>query len=101
SRSRTKPTSAATGSCCSRARSRSLPSTARSLKRSSRSRTKNLSVNIMISCGEASGDLYAGALTRELRARVPNAEIVGFGGEHLRAAGAELVGDFTGLTVTG
>jgi lipid-A-disaccharide synthase len=55
----------------------------------------------MISCGEASGDLYAGALTRELRARVPNAEIVGFGGEHLRAAGAELVGDFTGLTVTG
>src|SRR5438309_1414964 len=28
-------------------------------------------MRIMISCGEASGDLYAGALTRELRARVP------------------------------
>ena len=34
----------------------------------------------MISCGEASGDLYAGALAAELRARAPAAEIVGFGG---------------------
>jgi lipid-A-disaccharide synthase len=58
-------------------------------------------VNIMISCGEASGDLYAGALTAELRARAPSAEIFGFGGQRLKAAGATLVGDFTGLTVTG
>ena len=55
----------------------------------------------MISCGEASGDLYAGALTAELRARAPSADIFGFGGQRLKAAGATLVGDFTGLTVTG
>jgi lipid-A-disaccharide synthase len=55
----------------------------------------------MISCGEASGDLYAGALTAELRARAPSVEIFGFGGPRLAAAGADLVGTFTGLTVTG
>lgn len=55
----------------------------------------------MISCGEASGDLYAGALAAELRARAPGVEIVGFGGPRLEAAGASLTGDFTGLTVTG
>ena len=58
-------------------------------------------MRIMISCGEASGDLYAGALTAELRARAPSADIFGFGGQRLKAAGATLVGDFTGLTVTG
>ncbi len=58
-------------------------------------------MNIMISCGEVSGDLYAGALTAELRARAPSADVFGFGGPRLKAAGATLVGDFTGLTVTG
>jgi lipid-A-disaccharide synthase len=58
-------------------------------------------MRIMISCGEASGDLYAGALAAELRARVPSVEIGGFGGPRLKAAGATLTGDFTGLTVTG
>ena len=55
----------------------------------------------MISCGEASGDLYAGALAEELRTRAPAVEIFGFGGPRLAAAGADLVGNFTGLTVTG
>jgi lipid-A-disaccharide synthase len=55
----------------------------------------------MLSCGEPSGDLYAGALAGELRRRVPSAEIFGFGGEHLRRAGARLVGDFAGISVTG
>ena len=55
----------------------------------------------MISCGEPSGDLYAGALAAELRARVPSIEIVGLGGPRLQAAGATLSGHFTGLTVTG
>ncbi len=55
----------------------------------------------MLSCGEASGDLYAGALAAELRRRVPSADIFGFGGERLAAAGGELIGDFQGLTVTG
>jgi lipid-A-disaccharide synthase len=57
--------------------------------------------NIMISCGEASGDLYAGALVRELRRLEPAVHVAGFGGDLLREAGAELVGDFRGLTVTG
>jgi len=56
---------------------------------------------IMISCGEPSGDLYAGALAREIQALRPGTRIVGFGGEHLRSAGADLVGDYRGLTVTG
>lgn len=55
----------------------------------------------MVSCGEPSGDLYAGALAGELRRRAPSAEIFGFGGQHLRRAGARLVGDFAGLSVTG
>ena len=55
----------------------------------------------MISCGEASGDLYAGALAAELRARVPDAEIFGFGGPRFQAAGGTLLGDFTRFSVTG
>ncbi len=55
----------------------------------------------MMSCGEASGDLYAGALATELRRRVPDAEIFGFGGPRLRGAGGELVGDFSRFSVTG
>ena len=57
--------------------------------------------SVMISCGEPSGDLYAGALARELFRLSPGARVVGLGGEHLRRAGAELVGDYRGLSVTG
>jgi lipid-A-disaccharide synthase len=56
---------------------------------------------VFLSCGEPSGDLYAAALVRELRALVPGLRAMGFGGERLREAGAELVGDYRGLTVTG
>ena len=55
----------------------------------------------MISCGEPSGDLYAGALATELLRADPAAVVTGFGGDRLRAAGASLVGDFSGLSVTG
>jgi lipid-A-disaccharide synthase len=55
----------------------------------------------MISCGEPSGDMYAGELARHIRLQEPSAVITGFGGEWLRAAGAELLGDFSGLSVTG
>jgi lipid-A-disaccharide synthase len=58
-------------------------------------------MRIMISCGEASGDLYAAALTAELHARQPDAEIFGFGGQRLKSAGGTLIGDFGGLSVTG
>ncbi|HOG28756.1 MAG TPA: lipid-A-disaccharide synthase [Vicinamibacterales bacterium] len=56
---------------------------------------------LMISCGEPSGDAYAGALARELRRLEPGVRIIGLGGERLRAAGAELIGDYHGLAVTG
>jgi len=58
-------------------------------------------MRIMISCGEPSGDLYAGALTSEILGREPSAEVFGFGGKHLAASGAQLVGDFQGFSVTG
>jgi lipid-A-disaccharide synthase len=58
-------------------------------------------MRVMISCGEPSGDLYAGALAAEILKIDPAVSIAGFGGDRLREAGAELVGDFHGLSVTG
>ena len=58
-------------------------------------------MRVMISCGEPSGDMYAGALAEALRARDPGVEIFGFGGPRLEAAGARLLGNFAGLSVTG
>jgi lipid-A-disaccharide synthase len=55
----------------------------------------------MISCGEPSGDLYAGALATEIFRLEPSAVITGFGGDRLQAVGASLVGNFSGLSVTG
>jgi len=57
--------------------------------------------NVLISCGEPSGDLYAGALVDALRALDPGVMVRGLGGERLQAAGATLVGDYRGITVTG
>ncbi len=56
---------------------------------------------LLLSCGEASGDLYAGALTRELRAIAPGIEISGRGGPEFAAAGGHLLEDYRGLAVTG
>lgn len=56
---------------------------------------------IMISCGEPSGDLYAGALAAELKRLEPSCRIVGLGGERLARAGGHLIGNYRGLTVTG
>ncbi len=55
----------------------------------------------MISCGEASGDLYAAALATEILDLRPGTRFFGLGGERLRATGAELVGDYHRLSVTG
>lgn len=55
----------------------------------------------MISCGEPSGDMYAGALAAEILRLEPSATITGFGGDRLAATGATLVQNFTGLSVTG
>jgi lipid-A-disaccharide synthase len=55
----------------------------------------------MLSCGEASGDLYAGALVAALRRREPDIEVFGLGGDRFRAAGGRVIADFHGLSVTG
>ena len=55
----------------------------------------------MVSCGEASGDLYAGALAQALQAAASGTRVIGFGGERLAKAGAELAGDYRGIAVTG
>jgi lipid-A-disaccharide synthase len=56
---------------------------------------------VMVSCGEASGDVYTGALAAALRARQPDVDVFGFGGPHCRDAGVRLIGEFGGLSVTG
>lgn len=56
---------------------------------------------LLLSCGEPSGDLYAGALTRELRALRPDISVAGLGGPSFAAAGGELIEDYRGLAVTG
>ena len=56
---------------------------------------------VMLSCGEPSGDLYAGALTTELRRLDPDADVFGLGGERLAAAGGRLLRNYGGLAVTG
>jgi lipid-A-disaccharide synthase len=58
-------------------------------------------MRVMISCGEPSGDLYAAGLADALRARVPAVDVFGFGGRRLEAAGARLIGNFAGVSVTG
>jgi lipid-A-disaccharide synthase len=60
-----------------------------------------LNPRILLSCGEPSGDMYAGALTRELRSLAPGVTVAGLGGPELAAAGAELLADYRGLAVTG
>ncbi len=58
-------------------------------------------MRVMLSCGEASGDLYAGALVEAMRARDPRLDVFGLGGDRFRSAGARLIGDFHSLSVTG
>jgi lipid-A-disaccharide synthase len=58
-------------------------------------------VRILMSCGEPSGDLYAGALVGELRRREPNVEIAGLGGDHFAQSGGRLLAHYRGLSATG
>jgi lipid-A-disaccharide synthase len=60
-----------------------------------------LSARLLLSCGEASGDLYAAALTRELRAIDPGVSVAGLGGPRFAAAGGRLIDDYRELSVTG
>ncbi len=48
-------------------------------------------MKVFISAGEASGDIHGGNLIRALKSHDPNVECVGFGGERMADAGAELL----------
>src|SRR6266567_9031860 len=56
---------------------------------------------ILVSAGEASGDLYASLLVGELRRIWPDAEFFGCTGPRLQAAGVRTVVDAASLAVVG
>ncbi|MDF1677475.1 MAG: lipid-A-disaccharide synthase [Legionellaceae bacterium] len=49
--------------------------------------------HLVIVAGEASGDLHAASLVRALKQSTPDLHITGVGGQHMQAAGVELVDD--------
>src|SRR5882762_2515492 len=58
------------------------------------------SSQILLSAGEASGDMYAAQLAKALKART-DCEIFGMGGDLMRAAGVEVVTDYSQVSVLG
>jgi lipid-A-disaccharide synthase len=55
---------------------------------------------ILLSAGEASGDMYAAHLAAELRKRA-DVEIFGMGGAQMRAAGVDVITDYSEVSVLG
>ena len=60
-----------------------------------------MAFNILISAGEASGDLYAALLLEELRRLWPGARFFGCTGPRMRRAGVETLVDAASLAVVG
>src|SRR3989475_5266612 len=58
------------------------------------------STQILLSAGEASGDMYAAQLAAALKARV-NCEIFGMGGDQMRAVNVEVITDYSEVSVLG
>ena len=56
---------------------------------------------ILISAGEASGEMYGAQLIEALRRRDPSLEFFGVGGDRMRAAGCDTVVDSKDLAVVG
>jgi lipid-A-disaccharide synthase len=63
--------------------------------------TYNSLVNILISAGEASGDMYGAQLIEALQRQDPALEFFGVGGERMREAGCDTVIDAKELAVVG
>ena len=59
------------------------------------------SVDLLVIAGEHSGDEHASVLVRNLLKEHPEFKIAAVGGEHLQAAGAQLLYDLTDLSVVG
>src|SRR5579863_4183284 len=58
------------------------------------------STQILLSAGEASGDMYAAQLAAALKKRT-NCEIFGMGGDQMRAAGVDVIQDYSAVSVLG
>ena len=58
------------------------------------------SIPLLISAGEASGDLYAARLATALRARA-DVSLFGMGGPQMRAAGVDIIADYAEVSVVG
>ncbi len=56
-------------------------------------------MRLFISAGEPSGDVHAANLIRAIQTRCPDVEVVGFGGDHMKAAGATLIYPLVELAV--
>jgi lipid-A-disaccharide synthase len=57
-------------------------------------------IPILISAGEASGDMYAARLAVALRQRA-DVKLFGMGGAHMRSAGVDVVADYSQVSVVG
>jgi lipid-A-disaccharide synthase len=57
-------------------------------------------IPLLLSAGEASGDMYAGRLATALKQRLDVA-IFGMGGPQMRAAGVEIITDYSEVSVVG
>ena len=60
-----------------------------------------MSRKILISAGEASGDLYAASLVAKLRQAWPEADFYGCTGPRMREAGVRTIVDSASLSVVG
>ncbi len=58
-------------------------------------------MDLLVVAGEASGDLHGARMLSELRRLVPGVRPFGMGGEEMRRAGAEIVADFSEISVVG
>ncbi len=58
-------------------------------------------LKILVSAGEASGDVYASKLVEAIRGRLPDAEFFGCTGPRMRAAGVRTIVDAASLAVVG
>jgi lipid-A-disaccharide synthase len=56
---------------------------------------------LLVSCGEPSGDLYAGDLVRHLREQAGPLEVFGLGGDRLQSEGGRLLAHVRDLAVVG
>jgi lipid-A-disaccharide synthase len=61
----------------------------------------NVGMRLLISAGEASGEMYGAQLIPALRRRIPDLDVAGVGGDHMRQAGCRILVDSSEVAVVG